>query len=227
MEALHVQAELLGVARHVDRAQVVLVGEQEVVHLPEGALRGRRLGRLGGVLGARVDVGEGQVPPHVADVDVGEELAHHRLGLPAVRALEVAELDHRDRGARRAADVVVVGVDLRHEVLDVGHVADQRPRLAAGGSSAVSRYTAQVSAADTTTAVSAPTFAWSSSAPWNARVAMSSATVKPTPAIVPLPSTAAQPTGGRIRPRDSRVTAHAVAPRPAACRPRTRRARRA
>ena len=39
---------------------------------------------------------------------------------------------------------------------------------------------------------------------------MSSATVKPTPAIVPLPSTAAHPTGGRIRPREIRVTAHAV-----------------
>ena len=43
---------------------------------------------------------------------------------------------------------------------------------------------------------------------------MSSATVKPMPAIVPLPSTAAQPTGGRIRPRMSRVTAHAVATTP-------------
>src|SRR6185312_15848632 len=82
--------------------------------------------------------------------------------------------------------------------------------LTAGGSNAVSRNTAHVSPPDTITAVSAPTFAWSSSGPWNARFAMSSATVKPTPAIVPLPSTAAQPTGGRIRPRDSTVTAHAV-----------------
>ena len=33
---------------------------------------------------------------------------------------------------------------------------------------------------------------------------MSSDTVKPMPAIVPAPATAAQPTGGRIRPRLSR-----------------------
>ncbi len=35
---------------------------------------------------------------------------------------------------------------------------------------------------------------------------MSSETVKPIPAIVPPPATAAQPTGGRSRPPLSRVT---------------------
>ena len=42
----------------------------------------------------------------------------------------------------------------------------------------------------------------------NARVAMSSAAVNPMPAIVPLPSTAAQPIGGTILPWLSRVTSH-------------------
>ena len=40
--------------------------------------------------------------------------------------------------------------------------------------------------------------------------AISSETVKPMPAIVPAPATAAQPTGGRSRPRLSRVTSQDV-----------------
>ena len=68
--------------------------EQQVVHLPERALLGGRLGRLGGELRVRVDVVQRQVPPDVADVaEVGEQLAHDRLGPAAVRALEVAVLD--------------------------------------------------------------------------------------------------------------------------------------
>ena len=70
--------------------------EQQVVHLPERALRGGRLGGLGGELGVRVDVGERQVAPDVADVaEVGEQLADDRLGPAAVGALEVAVLDER------------------------------------------------------------------------------------------------------------------------------------
>ena len=53
-----------------------------------------------------------------------------------------------------------------------------------------------------------PSFASSRSAPSKATVATSSETVKPIPAIVPPPATAAQPTGGRRRPRLSRVTSH-------------------
>ncbi len=53
-----------------------------------------------------------------------------------------------------------------------------------------------------------PSFASSSCAPSKASVAISSETVKPIPAIVPPPATAAQPTGGRSRPRLSRVTSH-------------------
>ena len=57
--------------------------EQEVVHLPERALGGRGLGRLGGELRVRVDVVQRQVAPDVADVaEVGEQLADDGLGLP-------------------------------------------------------------------------------------------------------------------------------------------------
>ncbi len=67
-EAVDVEPELLGVARSGRRPQRVLVVEQQVVHLPERALRGRGLGGLGRELGVRVDVGQRQVAPDVADV---------------------------------------------------------------------------------------------------------------------------------------------------------------
>jgi hypothetical protein len=43
-----------------------------------------------------------------------------------------------------------------------------------------------------------------------ASVEIRSETVKPIPAIVPPPRTAAQPTGGLMRPRLIRVTSHVV-----------------
>ena len=75
------------------------------MHLPEAALGGRGLRRLGRDLGIRVHVGQRQVAPDVAEVaEVGEQLAHDGLGLAAERALEVAVLDERDRGLLGAAD---------------------------------------------------------------------------------------------------------------------------
>ena len=116
-EAVDVEAELLGVADQVVRAKRVLVLEQEVVHLPERALVGGRLGGLGGELGVRVDVVERQVPPDVADVaEVAQELADDRLRLAAVGALEVAVLDDRDRRVERPADVVALRIDVDVEV---------------------------------------------------------------------------------------------------------------
>ena len=117
-EALDVEAELLRVAREVGRRQLVLVLEQLVVHLPEGALRGRGLGRLGRHLRVRVHVVEREVAPDVAELvaERVEQLADDDLGLPAVRALVVAVLDERDRRVLRAADVVALGIDVVGEV---------------------------------------------------------------------------------------------------------------
>jgi protein-disulfide isomerase len=84
--------------------------------------------------------------------------------------------------------------------------SSSRARRSAG-SSCVTRSTPQVSPAATSTADSAPSLASASCSPWNARVAISKATVKPIPAMAPLPATAAAPIGGRIRPWLSRVTA--------------------
>jgi hypothetical protein len=55
-EAVDVEAELLRVADQIARGERVLVREQEIVHLPEGTLRRRGLGRLGSQLGVRVNV---------------------------------------------------------------------------------------------------------------------------------------------------------------------------
>ena len=116
------------------------MAEQQVVHRPERALGAGRLGRLGRELGARVHVGQRQMAPDVAEVGVGQQLPDDRLGLTAVGALEVAELDQRDRRVRRTADVVAVRVDLGDQVLDQLRIAQQCAGIApAGGSSAVSR----------------------------------------------------------------------------------------
>ena len=107
--------------------------EEQVVHLPELPLRARRLGRLGGQLRARMDVGQRQVAEHEAEVvaEVGEELAQHRLRAPAVRALEVPVFDERDRRVLRPADVVALGVDRQGKVDDRLRPAEREagPRL--------------------------------------------------------------------------------------------------
>jgi hypothetical protein len=61
-----------------------------------------------------MNVAEREVPPHVPDVTVpGEQLADDGFRLAAVRALEVAVLDHDDRGVLGAADVVTIRVGRR------------------------------------------------------------------------------------------------------------------
>ena len=50
--------------------QRALVIEQDLVHWPELALHRRGFGGLGRELGVRVDIGERQVPPHIAQVTV-------------------------------------------------------------------------------------------------------------------------------------------------------------
>ena len=198
------------------------------MHLPERALVGGGLGGLGGELGVRVDVVERQVPPDVADVaEVAQELADDRLGLAAVRALEVAVLDEGDRRASSGPRMWSrSGIDVD------GEVDERRPPSRAARGSAGARGSSAVDAEQQpgerrdapSAALRMPIFASSSCCPSKASVAMSSATVKPMPAIVPPPATAAQPTGGRSRPRVSRVAEPASCRR---CRPACRRRSRA
>ena len=201
-EALEVEAELLGVAAQVAGSQLVLVVEQQVVHLPERALGGRRLGGLGGELGVRVDVGERQVAPDVADVaEVGEQLADDRLGPAAVGALEVAVLDHASpaprpgRGGGRARDRPATARSTS------GSERPSRARIARRGGQ--QRGDAEDQPGEGRGAergararrASPPR----SSAPSKARVAISRETVKPIPAIVPPPAVG-RPADRRAQP---------------------------
>ena len=71
--------------------------------------------------------------------------------------------------------------------------------------------TAQLTTGATISVVSTPSLASARCSPLNASEAISSETVNPMPATAPPPSTDAQPTGGRMRPRLSLVT-RAAAP---------------
>ena len=83
-------------------------------------------------------------------------------------------------------------------------------RARRGGSSAVTRNTTQVSAEAQRRGGEHADLGLASCAPWNASEAISSDTMKPIPAMAPAPATAAQPTGGRIGRRLTRLSSHAA-----------------
>ncbi len=78
------------------------------------------------------------------------------------------------------------------------------------GSKAVARNTSQDKTEAVTAADKMPTFASASCTPRKAREAISSETMNPIPAMAPAPVTAAQPTGGLIRPRLARARSQAA-----------------
>ncbi len=120
-DAVGVEPELLGVAPHVARAQLALMVEEDVVHVPEATLCGRGFGGLRSQLRVRMHVVEREMAPDVAHVvaEGRQQLADRVLGLPAVRAFEVPVLEQRHRGVLGAADVVALGIDVVGEVEDV------------------------------------------------------------------------------------------------------------
>ena len=153
-----------------------------------------------------MDVVQRQVAPDILQIaGVGEQLADDGLGLAAEGTLEVAVLDDRDRSVVGAAGVVALGIDVEVEVGErLGAAcerADPQPARQPGrGAEQKPRESVAISAA-----AMMPIFASASVSPSNASDATRSETVNPIPAIVPPPRTAAQPTGGRRRPRVSRV----------------------
>src|SRR3954468_17287791 len=67
------------------------------------------------------------MPPRVPDVTpTGQQLPDHGFRLTAVRALEVAVLDHGDRGVLGTPDMVTVRVDRCGEIDDGLARAQQR-----------------------------------------------------------------------------------------------------
>src|SRR5512138_3549477 len=102
VEARPVQPDLARVALEVGRGELPLGGEELAVHLPVLPLVVGAVGRLGRLAGLLVDR-EREVPvdePDLAGVGV-EQVLHRRLGLGAVGALEVRELDDGDGRPRR------------------------------------------------------------------------------------------------------------------------------
>ena len=145
-----------------------------------------------------MDVGQRQVPPDVADVaEVAQQLAHDRLGPAAVGTLEVAVLDDGDRRFDRAADVVALRVDVDVEVGQrFGGPEQRRMRAAARQQRGRAEEQPRDERRAERGAEDAELRLLELASPSKASVATSSETVKPMPAIVPPPATAAQPTGG-------------------------------
>src|SRR6185312_15681006 len=61
-ETSQIEAQRLRVGDQVGRVESVLVLEEQVVHLPETALRTGRLCSLGRLVGVRVDLAQREVP---------------------------------------------------------------------------------------------------------------------------------------------------------------------
>jgi hypothetical protein len=109
VEGRHVQAELGGVAAQVAVLECLLPGEQQLVHVPEPALRRGGLGRGRRGQGVRVDAGQREMPEREPDgpAELPFDLLDRAERLPGVRALVIPVLDDQAAGGR-AADVIDV-----------------------------------------------------------------------------------------------------------------------
>ena len=96
---------------------------------------------------------------------------------------------------RRAADVVAFLVNRRGQVYRRLGRAEQRAGPPGWRESSGKPEDQPGSREASMAADRMPSLASSSSGPWNARLAISSETVNPMPAIAPVPANAAQPTG--------------------------------
>jgi len=108
LHALRVQSQLARVREQVVVVQRSLSPEQEVVHLPELALRACRLRHFGRGLGVRVRLDHGEVAEHKADAPT--QVVQHAFQLgeraTAERALEIRVLNERNRRIARPQHVV-------------------------------------------------------------------------------------------------------------------------
>src|SRR5215472_16706129 len=98
-EARHVEPQLPGMSLQLLRRETVLVGKQQVVHLPELSLLAGALGGLGRKQRVRVSLLEGKMAEGEAHAvrEAFHQQAHARCGLLAGRTLEVTVFDHDDR----------------------------------------------------------------------------------------------------------------------------------
>src|SRR4051794_17159015 len=122
VEAVDVEPPALGALPQLRVLEPSLVGEERVVHGPEGALRARRLRGGGGGPRARVARADGEVAERHAQRQPPQAVLERR----AERALEV-RVDDDERRVLRAADVVL------------GREGRQRCRAEAAQTAAASR----------------------------------------------------------------------------------------
>src|SRR5206468_1008303 len=101
------QSQLLGSSPQVRILQTALVGEQQLMHLPEPALHGRRLGGAGGGPGSGMARANWEMAEDQSDLRPLEAL----IQSGAVRAFEVGVLDEQRSLCR--APYVILGRRLR------------------------------------------------------------------------------------------------------------------
>ena len=111
LAAVHVQAELAGVALEVGVGQLGLPPVEAVMHLPEPALLCRGLRRLRGRQRMRMRGPQGEMPEREAQVPAeglprGQD---HRVQRPAVGTLEVSVLHQGDARVCGADHMVALG----------------------------------------------------------------------------------------------------------------------
>ena len=170
-EALDVEAELVARTDQVGRRSASWCAKQQVVHLPERALRRpppRPPRRRAARAGARRSAAGGA---RRSARRRGRRAARaRRLGLAAVRALEVAVLDERDRRVGRARGCGRAPGRRRPERSTIASaVPEQRARPQRAPAAARStRKTSHVSTAAHRPRVSTPSLASCSCAPWKA-----------------------------------------------------------
>src|SRR5260370_1199434 len=105
LKLLRIEPEVLRIPQQVRLLERVLVSKEHIVHLPERALRARRLGGLRGLLGMRMDAGERKVPEHEAELVwlPREQLLYDAIRRAGIRALVVAVHHERGGGVPRAS----------------------------------------------------------------------------------------------------------------------------
>src|SRR5947207_4479709 len=110
---LPIESDAIEAYRVCIRSQMFIVEralmlEQRVVHLPEPSLRARGFRRFGGAFGARMNRAERKIPEDEAQTcaEMFSHGLHDGVRAAAVRALEVAVLDERQRRVGRPLSVI-------------------------------------------------------------------------------------------------------------------------
>ena len=154
-----------------------------------------------------MDVGQRQVPPDITEIaDIGEQLPNDRLRLTAERALEVAVFDERHFRLVRPADVVALRIHRNRKVDELIRGAEERAdpqldrELCGGPEQNPGRRGRDDRGGEH------PELRLGERRPREREVGDQQRHGEPDPGDEPAARHAAQPTGGRRRPRLSFVT---------------------